>query len=413
MCAAPLTSVDELRAELGRLLGKHTDRREEARLLALLRGASAGALDSLLARIDLAALVAAVDDRLIGPDNRAALLSLLCVERLDDLSVPVRAALVTALQRGRTGSADEEAIARIFLGTRGAALSALKNAIDAGDDHRDLLQLVHHDIDDQAVRDRILDHIASEALSRGELKVLSDIDDTLYSNWKDTRYPKTNPATGKRYTYPGVRAFYRELDLVNAAEPVLCDLTFLTARPGDRVGMGEGVTRGHLTELLLGYAKILTGDFSHLLTHELMAERKYQSFVAYRRLFPEYDFVFCGDSGQGDAIAGGLMMKHPGGSVRAVFIHDVVNTDEPARAEWRARGVHFHDTYVGAAYNAHKLGLLDAPALSRVAEEAVRELGAIGFETEAQRAGRITDFRRDLDRVNAVLPEKAWVRMPG
>lgn len=385
------------------LLVGHTDRRDEAEILGLLRCAEPLELDHVVTRIDLGWLISGVDDRLLGPDNRTALLSLLCEERLADLSARARAALIGALQRGRTSSADERAIRRIFLGTRGAMLTELKNAVDEGD-HRDLQQLVFRDVDDGDLRAEILAHIEAEAAPRADLKILSDIDDTLYRNWKDPRYPAgPHPVTKKPVLYPGVRAFYRELD-VAFSPGGLGDLTFLTARPGDRAGIGEGITRRHLDAVGLSFAKVLTGDFGHLLTNELIAEKKYASFVEYRRLFPEYRFVFCGDSGQGDAIAGERMMKHPGGGMLAVFIHDVVSTSDEERARWRSHGVHFNDTYAGAAIDAHALGLLDLGAARTVAAEAIQEMRDVPFEDAGQRDSRWAELRRDVERLNALLP---------
>ncbi len=395
-----LAAANAKLADVKALLAGHTDRSEESRILGILRGARAGELDHLLSSLPLDALISSVDDRLIGPDHRTALFQLLCHERLADLSIRTRAALVSTLQRGRTSAQDERAIAWIFLGTRGKELTALKNAVDGSGDYHDIEQLIHHDIDDAGIREQILDHIRVEATPRTDLKILSDIDDTLYRNWKDTRYPKSKEPR----PYPGVLAFYRELDLAFSADGEPRDLTFLTARPGDRVGIGEGITRKHLAAFGLSYAKVLTGDFGHLLTHELMAEKKYMGFIEYRKVFPEYSFVFCGDSGQGDAIAGGLMMEHPGGSVRGVFIHDVVGTDEQRRASWREKGVYFNDTYVGAALDAHELGLLHAEAVRNIALSALAELEAIHFDDHGMRKDRFHEFRRDADRVNAILP---------
>ena len=114
------------------LLAGHTDRIEEAQILDLLRGALPRELDHLLGRLSLTRLFSSVDDRVVGPDNLTALLQLLCEERLADLSIPTRATLIFALQRGRTSSVDEGAIGRVLLGTRGAELTDLKNAIDDG-----------------------------------------------------------------------------------------------------------------------------------------------------------------------------------------------------------------------------------------------------------------------------------------
>jgi hypothetical protein len=401
-----IAAAEETVSRIQSLLVGHADRRDEAEILRLLRGAGPAELDHVIARLDLSWLLAGMDDRLLGPDNCAALLALLCEERLADLSAQARAALIGALQKGHTCRADERAIHRVFLGTFGAMLTDLKNAIDGGgtesgrgEDHHDLQQLVFRDIDDDELREEILTHIQREAVPRADLKILSDIDDTLYRNWKDPRYPGgRHPVTKKRYLYPGVRAFYRELDV--AFPPGgLGDLTFLTARPGDRAGFGEGVTRKHLDEVGLSFAKVLTGDFAHLATNELIAEKKYAGFAQYRRLFPEYRFVFCGDSGQGDAIAGRRMMEHPAGGMLAVFIHDVVFTSAEERAAFRAGGVHFNDTYAGAAADAVALGLLDLAAARRIAAEAVAEMHDIPFEDAAQRDARWVELHRDADRL--------------
>jgi hypothetical protein len=383
--------------EIERLQRGHTDRGEEARILELLRATAPAELDYVAGRLPLVALLHDLDDRPAGPKNRTALLALLCNERLADLSVATRGALIDALQRGRTDARDEQAIVAIFLGTRGTDLIALKNAIDDGENYRDLQQLVYHDIDDDLVRQRILDHLRVEANVPGwtELKLLSDIDDTFYCNWVDARYPK-------KTIYPGVRALYRELDLAPSGSGRLGDLAFLTARPGDRIGISESMTRKNLAERGLSWAKVLTGDFGHLATHELMAQKKYAGFIEYRHLYPEHAFLFFGDSGQGDAIAGGRMMEHPGGGMRAVFIHDVIRTSEEARAAWRGRGVHFNDTYVGAALDAHALRLLDAEALLRVAREALDDLGKIAFADGATRDARWQELRRDVERVNEI-----------
>lgn len=386
------------------LLSGRTSRAREADILAALRNAPPPDLDSVIQTLDLHRLISDIDDRIFGPDNQAALFHLLSEERLSDLSVTARARLVSALQRGRTSAADERAIAAIFLGTRGPALTCLKNAVDGGSgDYHDLQQLIFHDIDDGAIREAILHHIRAEAEPRQDLKILSDIDDTLYRNWKDERYPKRpDPSSGKPYLYPGVRAFYVELDILfGGGEP--SDLTFLTARPGDRAGVGEGITRGHLSDLGFSYAKVTTGSLDGLLTHERMAERKYEGFRELRSLYPEYRFVFCGDSGQGDAIAGKKMMAHAGGGMHSVFIHDVIHTQPEEREQWRSHGVWFHDTYAGAAVDAHTLGLLDAAAVRRVITETIADMARVPFDDAAQREARMADLKRDVDRANRLF----------
>lgn len=308
-----------------------------------------------------------------------------------------RAALIDKLQRGWTTERDEQAIAEQFVGTTGPTLTALKNAIDAGDDYHDLHQLLYHDIDAPALRQQLLGHFRDHSHPTGELKVLSDIDDTFYCNWLDARYPKQT-------VYPGVRALYRELDLGATDESGrLGDLVFVTARPYDRFGATDRLTHNMLHRHGVTRSVVVAGDFAHLLSNQLIAEEKHKRFLEFAPLFPEYEYVFLGDSGQGDALAGEMMLTHP--SVRAVFIHDVVGTPELERQEHRARRIFFHDTYVGAACHAFSLGLIGRPGLVRVARAAVAELVDIEFASPEQQESMLVHFRKDLAALNELLPE--------
>lgn len=372
------------------LLRDHTDRSEEGRILDILRNADAEALNQLLQGLDLNALFEAVDDRLLGPDHRAELFALLA-GRLGDLAIPTRVAIVDGLQRGHTARQQEGLIRDVIRGTRGAELSALKNGIDAGGDYRDLQQLVFHDIDDDNIRSEILAHIAREGsgAERTEVKLLSDIDDTFYSSLKDERYPKNT-------TYPGVIPFYEAMDR-SADGGRRGDIAFLTARPRVRAGTIEDKTQDMIRDRGLGSVTVLSGDFAHLRSHEAMAEKKYENFLEFRRLFPEYGFVFCGDSGQGDAIFGARIKAEFPRDVRAVFIHDVVDTSDSQRAQWLTKGVDFCDTYVGTATAARRAGLLSADALAGVVAAARQELAAIDFK-EAKDAAKAAALARAFER---------------
>ncbi|MEW6277547.1 MAG: hypothetical protein AB1758_02910, partial [Candidatus Eremiobacterota bacterium] len=184
------TRAHEITAEIERLLRGHTSRGDEKRILELLRGATREDLNAVLQEVNVGRLVSDVDNHCLGPRNRTALLKLLSSDRLAELTVATRACVIDGLQKGKTHADDERAIRDIFLDTRGAELTELKNRVDAGNDYRDLHQLVFHDIDSPEVRQSLLDHFQTQAqgLPR-ETKVLSDIDDTFYCNWKDPRYP--------------------------------------------------------------------------------------------------------------------------------------------------------------------------------------------------------------------------------
>jgi hypothetical protein len=398
----------------------HTDREDEARILELLRGASAGDLNAALTGVDLGELLGDLDDRAFGPDHREALLGLLARERLADLDIASRATVISALQRGRTGSEDEEAIRDVFLGTAGEALTALKNALDRGDDHRDLHQLVFRDLDDDGVRAALVSHIATEAagLPRRDAKVLCDVDDTIYANWADERYPE-------KTVYPGLREFLFQLDLGPKLGPdtdaetvfdldhvALGDLVILTARPGDRAGVVEQATRDTLEGFDFFKFTVLAGELSKLASHESMAEGKLQNFQRHRLLFPEYRYLFVGDSGQGDASFGATLVKRHGDTTAGVFIHDVVGLSADERASWRERGVRMFDTYLGAACEARELGLISSVGLERVGRSARAELGDVRWTSHAQHHAREAELAADVDRANVLLPPELQLQRP-
>lgn len=400
----PAATGDAVLNEVRALMDGHTDRGEEERILEVLRTCAPAELEHLVRHVDVSALLGDVDDHLGGPYHRTALLTILSRSRVDALSVDARAELITALQVGSTAAEDELAIHDIFLRTRGADLSALKDAVDGGGDYHDLEQLLFHDMDDPALTAAILAHFAGEAAitTSTELKVMSDIDDTLYRNWCDERYPP-------RAVYPGVLALHRELDLGRDGAGRPGDITFLTARPGDRPGLVENQTIRTLGQLGVPRCVVLTGSLGNITSNDAIAEGKLAAFGRYRRLYPERAFVFTGDSGQGDAIVAARMMAEHADAMRGVFIHDVVSTPAEGRADWVTKRVPLFDTYVGAAVHAYDLQLISPAGLRRIARAALTELAALSFTTDAARDARRAELRHDVDLANALLPEGSRV----
>ena len=315
-------------------------------------------------------------------------------------SVAGRAAVIDAMQRGHTGKAEERAIRDIFLATHGADLAALKNAIDLGSDYHDLPQLIFHDIDDNGIRNAIVQHIQREAARTpgGTRKVMSDIDDTFYANYKDARYPK-------KTVYPGVRQFYRELGRSPAGDPPEVGPVFITARPDVREGVVENLTQKTLRDHGIDTGVVLTGDLTHLVGNSAIADKKYENFNGYQQLYPENNFVFVGDSGQGDALLGDHLRAQNADRVDAAFIHDVNQPPLGAadRARWAQKGVYFFDTYVGAATAAFQHGLIDAGALRRVIAVTQTEMDAVSFSSDSQRADRQADLARDISAAQAAI----------
>lgn len=393
-----MRAADQKLQSLRSLMTGHTDRSEERRILEILAGATAAELNYLLLNVDLDALFGDVDDRVVGPDNLTTLLESLCVTRAPELGLPVRAALIHALQKGDTHGLAERMVRALFLGLRGRELSEFKNLLDGRGNSHDLQQLLFHDVDDARIRQDILAHIDKEAAAApsGENKVLSDIDDTFLANWKDERYPS-------KTVYPGVLQFYRELDRGPGVIPGReGDVTFISARPQDPLGLIEDRTLATLRGHGVSSAVMLSGAFTHLLGNARIAEMKFENFSRYIQLYPEYGFVFTGDSGQGDVAFGERMLAEHPESVRAVFIHDVVDTPEPVRQTWRGKRIFFFDNYVGAAVEAYEVGVIARDGVARVARAAQEDLARVPFASEAQRQARQAELERDLRRAEAI-----------
>ena len=389
-------------ARVEKLMRGITNRWDEKEILSILKGCTKEELNNVLSGVNVQKLVNDVDDHLAGAQNKQALLGLLGKERVQDLTVENRAKFVSAIQAGKTRSGEERAIRNIFLATHGRDLTKLKLEIDRTDDHRDLHALLHHDIDDKGVRDSILQHIAKEAPPAEDFKLCSDIDDTFYCNWIDSRYPKGT-------VYPGVRTYYREMDKAQPGQPD--DLTFITARPDDRIGVVKKKTKKSLKKRGLREMVVLPGDVPSLLSNERLAEKKFENMGQLRKLYPEFNLVFTGDSGQGDAICGKMLHKAAWPGYHATLIHDVKNTSPEERARYREQRVYFFDTYVGAALEAHELGLMGLDGARRVGEGAAEDFVNTAFKDEGQRQARLGELQRDLARLNALLPPEQHVKV--
>jgi hypothetical protein len=273
----------------------------------------------------------------------------------------------------------------------------LKNLIDTGD-HRDLERLVFSFIKTKAVREVILEHIAAQALlaPTGEVKVLTDVDDTVFGSLHDEQHPEG-------VVYPGLLAFWAALDSGVDGEDPVGDLTFVTARPAGPNGVLENRLRRTLSEYGAGRHSVLTGAVSGLRSHQAMAEAKLENIAKLAQLFPEYSYVFIGDSGQGDVIVGKALLAEYGEKIDAVLIHDVKDHDEAARAELNEAGIFLFDTYVGAATKAYQLGLIGSQGLQMVINEAEAGYHNIEWEYFDQHEATKALLSADLEKAVAAL----------
>lgn len=328
--------------------------------------------------------------RSIGRRARRALTPFLTRERVADLSIEARAAVIDALQLGPNRTYKQEGIRDLFLATLGFDLTRLKRLIDRSLDHRDLVELVYRDLDPGPIRQAVLDHVQSQGRQHPchEVKVISDVDDTFYRNWVDPRYPP-------RTVYPGVVQLYKELEGKEVG-----DIVFLTGRPGDPAGLLHSRFRRGLGRLGAPESSIITGSFHHQFYNPWIFSRKWRNFERYRALYPEMPIVMVGDSGQADPeLIGHALERYPD-HVRAGLIHRV----KALSAERIKPGVFLFDTYVGAALRLLELGFLGPEAVERVASAAEADFQKIRFPTRAMQDARRAELDADLARVRDKAP---------
>lgn len=171
-------------------------------------------------------------------------------------------------------------------------------------------------------------------------------------------------------------------------------LFVVTARPADARGLVAARTLDHVrsaVDALPGHIVLLLGTLLGATSVGAIARGKADNFCRLRALWPEYAFVLVGDSGQGDAAAAATALDADLGGrashrahIHAALIHDIAPAspatgDGVSKDVYRARGLHFFESYVGAAATARARGLLDADAFHRVCAATVAELVATDF----------------------------------
>ena len=248
---------------------------------------------------------------------------------------------VLELQRGWTKEKEERKIEEIFLGTEGSDLTELKDRIDYGDDHYDLQQLLYHDIDKRKRRQQIIKHIRTQSkdvrdkAGRRGIKVVSDIDDTIYPNYADSR-----PWNLEEQPYPGIVEFYEAIAGTPASGT--SNIVLISARPYERTGRLEqhgtrqlrdmdfpshATLSGDLWTVAAGVNDLFRGRIRRLgkVAIRKIGERKFKNLVQWIGLMGEYDVIISGDRTQADHDFAYEALTHSECKKRVLagFIHDV------------------------------------------------------------------------------------------
>lgn len=330
---------------------------------------------------------------------------------------------------GWTSDRDELRMERLLCSVAREDLSVFKYALEYDGDYKDLEEYLCHDIDSEGCRARVIEHLRTAPREDG-VKVLSDVDDTMYANLIDERYPRRTP---KKAFYPGILEFYDALK----REPFTLEgipVTTLSARPNPVAGISEEGSLGKLVEYsdrrlrpsalsgelcsstigtLQTFVRAKLGSIVENIPHgkeDEIGVVKFENFANFAAVYPEYRYVFVGDSGQADALTAQLLLTTglAEGSSRVIttFVHDLRQFDEdersvsPAFRGLRAdliiertsptgRGVIVFRNYIEAAIIAYmhseSLGnLITADSLARITRAALRQFQAIDFQAEGK-----------------------------
>lgn len=332
------------------ILERRVKGEEESRILNLLRDLPGEFFAGVLTHLNLERLVNALDDRRWGLDSRSEFLRLL-QPHLSHLNVHLKALLIRSLARAGYHLATEKMLVDLFRSTHGSNLSELKLAVDVATDGWDLLHILYNFVRSADLRLELLEHFRASAApgKPRQVRVVSDIDDTIYSSIKDKRYPKGT-------VYPGV------LELLSALSPL--PPVFLTARPELVASLFERVTHRQLARYGIERCTVLSGNLPGLFGHRRMAEQKARTLTSFCELFPEYRFLFIGDSGQGDmALAKALLQaNHP--PIEQALIHKLGNFQPGSNSDHHL--IHTFENYSQAAVLLGSLGYLSADQVREI-----------------------------------------------
>ena len=217
--------------------------------------------------------------------------------------------------------------------------------------------------------------------------VLTDIDDTLYANREHgTCIAGSDTSWPEKIAYPGVTELHRQLHSLQNSTHYS---TVLSATPGAM--KPKKINSQQLKDMLggndfsfiqgiEGKREILRNTPSTLLTslyrgdnpdgafYRAIAETKYARFQQYARIFPERHYIWIGDNGQGDEVAGRSMLDQRDVTV-TVCIHVV---RQPVEGSMDPRIIYFN-SYGELANKLFNRGLLEYGQVASVIESAKAE----------------------------------------
>jgi hypothetical protein len=262
----------------------------------------------------------------------------------------------------------------------------------------------------------------TKKLSEQRLHILTDIDDTLYPNTEHGTYIAGSDRSWiQKQPYPGIISFYirfyqklpeesRYSTILSATPgflknyklvaPRLNEILKNTSNTNEDFGFIQGIESK--TELLsyignIAYnathpqESVARPDSSQLFVR--FGTLKFERFVQYSKIFPEYNFIFIGDNGQGDVLAGTKMLEYmanmgtPQRCTVAIHIVSDANGVEKRVAEqdMNISGLHFFTSYFELATIFNGVILFDQSDVDAIRRDTVAAFARIPRRTNTYR----------------------------
>jgi hypothetical protein len=230
--------------------------------------------------------------------------------------------------------------------------------------------------------------------------VLTDIDDTLYANREHlTCIAGSDMSWPEKIAYPGVTEMHRQLHSLRKSTHYS---TVLSATPGafktKKINSRQlkdilGGTDFSFIQGIEGKREILRNTPSIAFTairrgnnpgskfYRTCADTKYARFQQYVRIFPERQYIWIGDNGQGDEVAGRRMLNQPDVTV-TVCIHIV----RPAAESARDPRIIYFNSYGELASKLFDREILGRRHVAAVIRSARAECKSTSGTSDSQRA---------------------------
>jgi hypothetical protein len=262
-------------------------------------------------------------------------------------------------------------------------------------------------------KNKVLEHIKNISEKTDRIHILTDIDDTIYPS----RYGGSDLSFKHHTVYPGVVSFYKYVVTTDF-------VTLLTARPksiyrdtretiSKEIGQKVDILNGSFTDINLGVGvdfvkrllyPIISSKSSYPSTidhlngvdpikwysnYKDIANTKFESIKKYSSIYPEFNFIFIGDSGQGDLICAYKLYEHksnnPDFPISASFIHNIIKSkeakyykcneklrmiqDEEFIQSLNQKNIYLFNNYIDLAGKLYSLNIITYKVLDKIINE--------------------------------------------